>query len=187
MRYSYTFFLSFIALLISTLFIFFFYEIWLGLSCPGWWYLGMAAALGIPMGILAGGYWWKPASAGYLIFLVCLYTLHAVPWHVEKAFWMDLERVRPGMTAAEVDRLLARYIKEHAGEASKTVSKKIPAMEAVQAETEGTEYASAAVAPPGREVSGSVVYRLPADISEKIRCVVHFENNHVVSLEYFKD
>jgi len=119
--------------------------------------------------------------------LVCLYTLHAVPWHVEKAFWMDLERVRPGMTAAEVDRLLARYIKEHAGEASKTVSKKIPAMEAVQAETEGTEYASAAVAPPGREVSGSVVYRLPADISEKIRCVVHFENNHVVSLEYFKD
>jgi len=187
MRYSYTFFMSYLLLIFFTIVLLTYCEIWIGISLPRGLYLTLAAVLGVPVILLAAGYWWKPASAGYLIFLVCLYTLHAVPWHVEKAFWMDLERVRPGMTAAEVDRLLARYIKEHAGEASKTVSKKIPAMEAVQAETEGTEYASAAVAPPGREVSGSVVYRLPADISEKIRCVVHFENNHVVSLEYFKD
>ncbi|HQH72906.1 MAG TPA: hypothetical protein PK360_12585 [bacterium] len=154
---------------------------------PGVVYLASAAALGIPVMLLAGGYWWKPALTGYLIFLVCLYTLHAVSWHVEKALWVDLERVRPGMTAAEVDRVLAGYIKESAAEEPGSPRGEAPPAVAVQTGVGDSEYASAAEFAPGPGSSGNVIYRPSRPGAGQERCVIRFQGDRVVSVEILRD
>jgi hypothetical protein len=57
---------------------------------------------------------WKPSLLKmriYMLFLALLIILHAVPWNSRKGFVRDLDRVRIGMTAEEVDAIMGKYMK----------------------------------------------------------------------------
>ena len=48
--------------------------------------------------------------AVYLTFICCLVILHQVPWSSRKPFLRDLRRIKPGMTVAEVEAIMAKYV-----------------------------------------------------------------------------
>ncbi len=163
-------------------------EIGMAIVLPGVVYLASAAALGIPVMLLAGGYWWKPGLAGYLVCLACLYILHAVPWNEHKAFLRDMRRVHPGMSATEVERLLEKYAKETAADPTGTYPAKAQVFEAVKAEGGGgIEYASAGDIPNGRDMSGCAIYHHGGPGHERERCVIRFQDDRVVSVEILRD
>ncbi len=188
MRYSYTFFISYLLLIFFTMVLLTYCEIWTGISLPRGVYLTLAAVLAVPVILLAGGYWWKPGLTGYLVCLVGLYSLYAVPWNARKAFQQDSGRVRTGMTAAEVDRVLAKHVKEAAAGELDSRLEKTPPIEAVRPESGGVfEFADAAGAHAGAEGSGYAIYRPGGGYQGKERCVIRFEGGHVVSVEYRRD
>ncbi len=50
-------------------------------------------------------------SAGCLSVMVVVAILHLVPWSSRKPFLQDLERVQPGMARAEVEQIMAGYMR----------------------------------------------------------------------------
>lgn len=87
-----------------------FAELLLLMPLPLWTYslAAMLAAAGL---VPTSGSRHRAARWGGLaLVLVMLAILHAVPWSSRKVFLRDLSRVKPGMTEAEVRRVMEGYI-----------------------------------------------------------------------------
>jgi hypothetical protein len=57
---------------------------------------------------------YKPSrlkSGLYALFVLCLVGLYVIPWNSRKPFLRDFDRIRPGMTFADVETIMEGYMK----------------------------------------------------------------------------
>ncbi|MBX3733371.1 MAG: hypothetical protein KF791_12340 [Verrucomicrobiae bacterium] len=90
-----------------TVMLFAYVEVVLTWPLPGWLYLGTAIGFAIA---LFDGSAPRRRVLPMAAFAGILALLHAVPWTSRKPFLKDLGRIRPGMTEAEVRRIMGRYL-----------------------------------------------------------------------------
>lgn len=83
-----------------------------GMAWPVAWWLYLAAVIVTGVGVLSRGgtsgrTWRYLAVAGAMSLAVALYSVN---WTTRKPFLRDLAKVRPGMSEAEVKRVMSRYL-----------------------------------------------------------------------------
>src|SRR5687767_12941112 len=82
------------------------------LAMPVVWWLYLALLLLFAIGLLR----WQPVAARrsrltvFVAVVGAIATLYFVPWSTRKPFLHDLYSIRPGMTEADVRRIMGRYM-----------------------------------------------------------------------------
>jgi len=78
---------------------------------PAWWlYLLMALAFAVALIPFAPGRFQCIRIISLLVLFSILAALHYMPWTSRKPFLRDLDRIRAGMTEAQVRHIMNRYL-----------------------------------------------------------------------------
>jgi hypothetical protein len=92
-------------------------EILLEIVVPGWIYVSIAILISGPLWPEGPGRWRSRRLIPLVAVNALILVLFLVPWSGRKTYFRDLASIKPGMTVAEVGRIMAPYREnyEHLG------------------------------------------------------------------------
>lgn len=142
-------------------------EVWIGYPHPLWW-------LPVPVVLFAAGLvqgrpltQHKKTAVALASITLFFIVVHSVPWPTRDPFFADLHAIRPGMTALEVNRIMARDQRGTGWPANP-----------LDPSRAGTEFV----------IKGALVFRpASAGPGDSNWGIVHFAHGRVTSVEFSPD
>ena len=161
-------------------------EVGLGWPIAWWLYAAMAALIATALVLWRPFASWPARLITFAALLATMAILSLAPWNGTKTFLQDLYRIEPGMTEADVHRIMARY-PEGTGWPAVDGGTPDGAGTLVDGGT-GAAYATGSTPAGQMTINNSLVFRPLSDGPGDCNWgVVRFENGKVVGVSFSPD